>query len=131
MDKKHILVVDDEQNTLVTMQFILEIANYRVTTAENGREALDEILETRANDRPIDLLITDIQMPCLTGLELIDELHRLGIDIPILVITGYADRELAMELVCRGCSECLNKPIDDEELIRRVATLLERNLATD
>ena len=126
MDKKHILVADDEQNTLLTMQFILEVADYRVTTAENGQEALDRILEAKSSINPIDLLITDIQMPGLTGLELIDVLKRQEMDIPVLVITGHGNRELVMELTRKGCNECLDKPIDDEELVERVAIILER-----
>lgn len=123
---RHILVADDEQNTLLTMQFILEVANYKVTTAENGQEALSKILKAKNNGSPVDLLITDIQMPCLTGLELIDELNRLGIDIPILVITGYGSEELVMELTRKGCNQYLGKPIDDEELAKCVSILLEK-----
>jgi CheY-like chemotaxis protein len=123
---RHILVADDEQNTLLTMQFILEVANYKVTTAENGQEALGKILKAKDNGSPVDLLITDIQMPCLTGLELIDELNRLGIDIPILVITGYGSEELVMELTRKGCNQYLGKPIDDEELAKCVSILLEK-----
>ena len=126
MDKKHILLVDDEQNTLLTIQFILEVANYKVTTANNGKEALDKILEAKKSDDKIDLLVLDIQMPCLTGLELIDELNRLDINIPILVITGYRNKELVIELMRKGCGEYLDKPFDDEELIKRIAMLLEK-----
>ena len=130
MYKKHILVADDEYNTLLTMQFILEVADYRVTTAEDGREALDKILKAREGGNPFDLLITDIQMPGLTGLELLDELSRLKINIPLLAITGYGNRELVTELIERGCDKCLDKPIDDEELVKCVAELLaEENQA--
>ena len=125
MSRKHILVADDERNTLMTMQFILEVADYRVTTVENGREALDRILESSNTNSPIDLLVTDIQMPGLTGLELIDELNRLEIDMPLLAITGYENRELIAELTDRGCDKCLDKPIDEEELVKCVAALLE------
>jgi len=126
MYKKHILVVDDEQNMLLAIRFILEVANYKVTTAENGQEALDKILKAKNNCSEIELLILDIQIPCLTGLELIDELNRLKIDIPILVITGYGNQELFRELIRKGCNYYLDKPFDDEQLIQRVAMILER-----
>jgi len=125
MSKKHILIADDEQNTLMTMQFILEVANYSVTTADNGREALDRILVSSDTSSPVDLLITDIQMPGLTGLELMDELNRLKIDVPLLAITGYGNKELIAELTSRGCDKHLGKPIDEEELVECVAMLLE------
>ena len=127
MPKGHILVADDEQNTLLTMQFILEVAGYRVTTAKNGQEALSKIVEVDKGDAPIDLLITDVQMPHLTGLELMDELNRLDIHIPLLVITGYRTKKLIAELMERGCSRWLDKPIDDQELLQCVAMLLEVN----
>ena len=128
MDKKHILVVDDEQNMLLTIQFILEVANYQVTTAQNGRDALAKILAAKNSGNEIELLILDIQMPCLTGLQLIDELDRLDIDIPTLVITGYGNRELAAKLRRKGCDEYLDKPFDDEELIKRIAILFEKKV---
>ena len=125
MSKKHILIADDEQNTLMTMQFILEVADYRVTTADNGRDALDKILVSRNANSPVHLLITDIQMPGLTGLELMDELNRLKIDVPFLAITGYGNKELIAELTSMGCDRYLDKPIDEEELVECLAMLLE------
>ena len=126
MDKKHILVVDDEQNMLRTLEFILEAANYRVTSVEDGREALEKISAARGRNVPIDLLILDIQIPGLTGMELIDELTRLHIEIPVFVITGYGDKKMVIELLRRGCKEYLDKPFDDEELTERVAMLFEK-----
>jgi CheY-like chemotaxis protein len=126
MYKNHILVVDDEQNMLLTMQFILEVAGYRITTAEDGQEALERILKARSNGNPVELLITDIQMPRLTGMELIDELNRQEIGIPVLVITGYGDEQMITELASKGCDEYLDKPFDDEDLVERVVNLLER-----
>lgn len=124
MGKKHILVADDEQNILLSIQFILEVAGYEVDTAENGREALDKILAAGCNH--VDLLITDIQMPRLTGLELIDELKRLGIDIPVIAITGYGNKKMMEELKRKGCNDYLDKPVDDEKLIRHVAIIMEK-----
>jgi len=122
MDRKHILVVDDERNMLRTLEFILEAADYRVITAEDGRKAMEKILAARASELPIDLLILDIQMPGVTGMELIDDLNRLRIEIPVFVITGYGDKAMVVELLRRGCTEYLDKPFDDEEFLRRVAS---------
>ncbi len=126
MVKEHILVVDDEQNMLNTLAFILETANYQVTTAAEGREALEEILAARAKGRPVDLLITDIRLPGLTGLQLIDELNYLNIKIPILVITAYGDQALFLELMRAGCVDYLDKPFDYKELVKRVDLLVEK-----
>ena len=126
MRKKHILVVDNEQNMLHTMEYILEAADYKVTTANNGQEAFEKVLAARDNNIAIDLLITDIQMPGVTGLDLIYKLNRLNIDIPVFVITAYGDKGLLIELLRKGCKEYLDKPFDDEELLKRVAMLLGR-----
>ena len=122
MDRKHILVVDDERNMLRTLAFILEAADYRVTTAEDGRKAMEKIQAARASKLPIDLLILDIQMPGVTGMELLDDLNCLRIEIPVFVITGYGDKAMVVELLRRGCTEYLDKPFDDEEFLRRVAS---------
>ena len=126
MAKEHILVVDDEQNMRNTLVFILETANYYVTTAAEGRSALEEILAAREGDRPVDLLITDMRLPGLTGLQLIDELNYLKIKIPVLVITAYGDRALLLELERTGCADYLDKPFDYKELVRRVDSLMEK-----
>ena len=126
MAKEHILVVDDEQNMRNTLAFILETANYHVTTAAEGRAALEQILAARESDRPVDLLITDVRLPGLTGLQLIDELNYLKIKIPVLVITAYGDRALILELMRTGCADYLDKPFDYKELVRRVDSLMEK-----
>ena len=126
MAKEHILVVDDEQNMRNTLAFILEAASYQVTTAAEGREALEEILAARENGRPVDLLITDFRLPGLTGLQLIDELNYLKIKIPVLVITAYGDRSLFLELMRTGCADYLDKPFDYKELVKRVDSLMEK-----
>ena len=126
MDKKHILVVDDEQNMRNTLEFILEAANYKVTKAGNGRKALQKILQAKNCGSPVDLIITDIMMPDMSGLELIDELNRQNINLPILVITGYGNNKLRDKLLSRGCNEYLDKPIDDEKLLKKINILLER-----
>ena len=126
MAKEHILVVDDEQNMRNTLAFILETANYQVTTAAEGRSALEQILAAREGDRPVELLITDMRLPGLTGLQLIDELNYLKIKIPVLVITAYGDRSLLLELERTGCADYLDKPFDYKELVRRVDSLMEK-----
>ena len=128
MAKEHILVVDDEQNMRNTLAFILETANYQVTTAAEGREALEEIVAARENGRPVDLLITDFRLPGLTGLQLIDELNYLKIKIPVLVITAYGNRSLFLELMRTGCADYLDKPFDYKELVKRVDSLVEKKL---
>ena len=128
MDRKHILLVDDDLNLLHSLEFILEAADFRITTETNGQKALEKVILT-GNDKasPIDLIITDIQMPGLSGLELIDELRRMKFSIPVLVITAYGDSKLKKELSRRGCPYCLDKPFYEEKLIQEVFRILGRN----
>ena len=125
MNRKHILVVDDDLNMLRSMEFILEAADFDVSTARNGREGLEKIMVARDRHQTIDLLITDIQMPVLTGVQLIDELHRMNLSLPVLAVTAYGDQKLKNELARRGCAYFLDKPFDDERFIRNVSTILE------
>jgi len=120
---KRILVVDDEENMLRTVQFILESAGYRVLTARNGAEALERIRSHGGPGGTVDLILSDVQMPGLTGLELIDAIRGLGVRAPVLVMTGYGNREMAEELKRRGCGEFLDKPFEEEELLERVRSL--------
>jgi len=126
MKKRHVLVADDELNMLRTLEFILEVAGYKVTAVQNGEQALAKIVETKNTANAIELIITDIQMPSLNGLELIDELNRLDIHIPVFVITAYGSKDLLDELRGKGCVEYFDKPFDDDELVERVNSLFEK-----
>lgn len=126
MNKKHILVADDERHFLKTMEFILEAAGYNVSIAHNGMEAFRMISESYSIGAPFDLLITDMKMEGLTGLQLIDKLLESQIQMPVFVITSYGDKSLVVELLRRGCSDYLDKPIDDGELIKRVSMALSK-----
>ncbi len=123
MKRKHILIVDDDLNILRSMEFILEAADFEVSAGRNGQEALEKI-KLAANHSPVDLLITDIQMPGLTGLQLIDEVQRMKLSIPALVVTAYGDQKLRRELRQRGCLHYLYKPFDEEKLLEKVFTIL-------
>ena len=87
--------------------------------------ALEKVTGTR-NDKAnsIDLLITDIQMPGLTGLQLIDELRRMNFSVPVLVITAYGDSKLREGLMRQGRVYCLDKPFYEEKLIEEVFKIL-------
>lgn len=124
--KKHIVVADDEENMLHSFEFILEAADYEVSSAINGREALSIIMQARDKHQPVDLLITDLLMPGMSGTELIAKLRAAGIDIPVLVITGHGSKEVLVELLRLGCNDYLDKPIDDEELLKRISQLINK-----
>lgn len=126
MAPKHILLAEDEHYVRLSLSAILKKAGYEVTTVEDGREALEQIMAARQSRRTVDLLLTDIRMPGISGVELIDELEKLNIVIPILVITGYGDKELVIQLMRKGCADYIDKPFDPEELLQRLPPIFEK-----
>lgn len=118
------LVVDDDVNTLRSVDFVLQSADYDVTTATNGADALAVIRDATTSGVPIDLVVTDIQMPAMNGLSLIDEIRLQGACIPILPITAYGDDRLYDALRKRGCTAVLEKPFDDAGLVGEIGRLL-------
>lgn len=121
---KRILIADDDPKIRKHLSFILENANYQVKTVENGRKALDLILEQDKRGQPFDLLLSDIEMPDMSGLELLDELAFYEIPLPVIVITGFGDKELLTELLRKGCRDYLAKPVDAHKVLDRVAFTL-------
>lgn len=120
MERRRILVVDDEEHMLLTVQFILQSAGYVVQTARSGEEALETALDQETRGTPFDLVLTDIQMGGITGLDLVDSLRASGVKTPVLVMTGYGNRETVEELRSRSCAEYLEKPFEEEDLLARV-----------
>ncbi len=123
-----ILVVDDAPHTLEILERNLSDQGYRVHTATGVATAVD-ILESES----IDLVITDLKMPKIGGLDLIRYVRENFDDTEIMMITGYATIESAVEAVRRGAQEYLTKPFTDQELsssVRRVlGKLAERRAA--
>jgi|Deesub1362A_J573_1020465.scaffolds.fasta_scaffold00073_24 DNA-binding NtrC family response regulator len=123
---KHILVIDDEPHFRFAASVALRRAGYRTSEAEDGREALQRILEAQRKGEVFDLLVVDVQMPVMSGIELLDELNRNGISIPVFAVSGYGDKAMVVELMRRGCSEFLDKPFEPEEMVKRVDTILQK-----
>ncbi len=119
--KENILIVDDAQDTLEMLRRNLTSQGYRVFTTPGVVEAL-KILEVT----PIDLVITDLKMPGVTGLDLIRHIRENFKDTEVMMITGYASIEGAVEAVKVGAEEYLPKPFTDEELFSSVHRALSK-----
>ncbi|MFQ5674325.1 MAG: response regulator [bacterium] len=116
---KQILLVDDEQDLLSTLKEILEKKNYGVFTAINGRQALGTIV-----DESIDLVITDILMPEMEGLELIRKALEIDYKLPIVVMSGLSNVTYLTAAMHLGAVEKLTKPINVTELFKTVGKFL-------
>lgn len=125
MTGKHILIAEDDEAYLTSIAFILEDEGYAVSRASNGKTAL-ETIKSAANGNPVDLLITDIQMPEINGLGLIKKIWETGSKLPVIVITGYGDKETLKELIRIGCDDFLDKPFEPGEISEKVRQVLEK-----
>ncbi len=119
MDNKHILIVDDERAILKGFQAILEMTGYRVSTAENGEEALD-----MACERFYNLALIDIKLPDMEGTDLLRELQHINPEMKKVMVTGYASLENAIESVNLGADGYLIKPVMPGVLLEVVAEKL-------
>jgi len=115
MAGEKILVVDDEGMIRDLCYHILSSEGYQVTTVPNGNAALDEL------DRvPTDLLVTDIQMPGIDGLELFERVKERNHDLVTIFITGHGTLDTAIESLMRGVDGFVLKPFTQEELLGAV-----------
>lgn len=109
--KKHILVVDDEENTRIGLSKLLVQEGYLVDSAASGYEALDYLRQTRVN-----LVISDINMPDMGGLAFLKELSRHFPSTNVIMITAYGGVESYIEAMNLGAFEYLHKPVRLNEL---------------
>ncbi|MHC4778969.1 MAG: sigma-54-dependent transcriptional regulator [Planctomycetota bacterium] len=119
-DKTRVLVVDDAEDTVEVLRRNLAMAGYRVFTAPGVEEAI-RLLEVT----PVDLVVTDMKMPGASGLELVRHVRENLRNTEVMMITGYATVEGAVEAVKTGAEEYLAKPFTDEELLHAVSRALE------
>lgn len=120
-----ILIVDDEADVLDAIHAVLTGQGYHVMKAHDGREAWTILEQT-----PIDLLITDVRMPGLDGLELVDRLHPRKTGIEVLMVTGVTGLDRVTEAMRGGVYDYIVKPIDIDRLLTSVIRALERRYMT-
>ncbi|MEJ5329720.1 MAG: sigma-54 dependent transcriptional regulator [Desulfobaccales bacterium] len=115
-----ILVVDDEANYLTVMEALLGEAGYETLTAASGADALKV-----AAQADLDLVLTDMKMPQMSGIELLSELKRLDPDLPVIIMTAYGTVEKAVEAMKKGAFDYILKPFKNEEILVTIAKALE------
>jgi YesN/AraC family two-component response regulator len=109
--KKTILLVDDEEGIRKVLGIALSDKGYKVVTAENGREALQIFRKVRPS-----VVITDIKMPKIDGIELLRLIKQEDPDTEVIMITGHGDLDLAIKSVKYEATDFVTKPINDEIL---------------
>ncbi len=126
MDKKRILVVDDEKSMCEYLEIALDREGFEVDTVQSGKEALKLFRENE-----YDAMIADIKMPELDGISLLRKVRETNPSIPVVFITAYASMETAIESVRLGASDYVTKPFKFIQIKSRLKQLLEERPPTE
>ena len=115
-----ILIVDDEKNYLIILKALLASEGYEVITEVNALNALQLLKET-----DFDLVITDMKMPKMDGIELLNEVKKIDSELPVIIMTAYGTIEMAVEAMKKRAYDYITKPFRNEELKQTVRKALE------
>ncbi len=118
MARERILVVDDEAGVRESLRMILG-EEYTLAYATNGEEALEQVKLLSP-----DLVIMDIKMPKMDGLEALPQIKRVSRSTPVIMITGYESSDVAAQAIKLGADDYFTKPFDREKVCTQVKTLL-------
>lgn len=117
----NILVIDDERSIRNTLKDILEYEDYQVTLAENGPAGIEEFKKIK-----FDLVLCDIKMPEMDGIEVLQQMVDFNNDVPVVMISGHGTIDTAVESIKKGAYDFISKPLDLNRLLVTVKNSLER-----
>ncbi len=115
-----ILIVDDEKNYLVVLESLLGLEGYEILTARDGYDALRLVNET-----DLDLVITDMKMPGMNGMELLEKCKKIKPELPVIMMTAFGTIEMAVEAMRKHAYDYIRKPFENEELKLTVKKALD------
>lgn len=119
------LVIDDDVSTLELMRFQLEAEGFKVETAENGKKGLDFI-----NDNEFDIILTDLNLPDVSGIEMVKQSKEKLPDTEIIMVTGFGSTEKAIEATKAGAFYYVEKPVEFNDLLVLIEKAIERKQQT-
>jgi two-component system phosphate regulon sensor histidine kinase PhoR len=122
MDKKSVLVVDDEQDVRETLETVLQKLDYNPVVAANGDEALEVI-----KSRKVDVVLSDLYMPGMNGIELLKRVKTEDKNIVFLMITAHPTIETAVDAIKKGAYDYLTKPFHIEEVRIKISRAMEKH----
>lgn len=117
----NILVIDDEKSIRNTLQEIFEYENHKVELATNGPEGIELFDKIE-----FDVVLCDIKMPEMDGIEVLEKLHEKSGDIPVIMISGHGNIDTAVEAIKKGAYDFIEKPLDLNRLLVTVRNAIER-----
>ncbi len=124
-EKARILIVDDDESTCRSMKVIFEAKNYDADIVLSGQEAI-----AATKKRPYNLAIIDIRLPDIDGITLLEQLSKMNADLGIIMITGYASMETAVDALNKGAAAYITKPLNMDEVLITVNKSLEKQQLT-
>jgi two-component system, NtrC family, response regulator HydG len=119
--RARVLVVDDEDDARITLANVLTKQNFTVTSAASGASALEAVAEC-----PPDVVVTDLNMPGMDGVELLHKLHALDPRLPVILATGFGEIATAVAAMRAGAEDYVSKPLDVPSLVLSIERALER-----
>ena len=123
LEETRVLVADDDPLLLATVADALTLAGATVTRAASGAELIEQL----GNEGPFDLVVTDISMPWMNGLQAMQAVRTAGLGTPVIVMTALADERLPSQIRALGENALLlRKPFDRAQLVAAASTLLAR-----
>ncbi len=120
-----VLVVDDEPDARKVVRMTLEKAGYDVLEAEDGEKAI-EAINKGEHSLLLSLIITDVRMPNMNGIDVMNYYRKEWPSVPLMVLTGFPDLDMAIPMLQHEISDYLVKPVDAEKLRASVAQALEQ-----
>ena len=118
-----VLVIDDEEDVREVLKLHLESAGYNILEAENGEDGIN-ILRSEDNMVNVGVVLCDIRMPKVNGAECVDYLRKEAPGIPVVMVTGYPDTEMAISFLNKGVKNYLVKPVEKEKLLGVVGKII-------
>lgn len=118
-----ILIIEDDQDIRYILRHQLEQSGYQVIEASDGQEGID-LMKKGSNLLQVGLIITDIRMPKVNGVEAVEYLQANVPSVPIMVVTGYPDTKLAVNMLQKGVKGFIVKPIEKKALVEKVSAIL-------
>jgi two-component system, chemotaxis family, chemotaxis protein CheY len=122
-----ILVVDDEAQVRKPISLTLRSAHYEVVEAEDGQQAI-QLLQSNDNPLLVDTILCDIRMPKINGKEAIQYFRTQFPTVPVIVLSGYPDVELAVSLLKQGVLDYLVKPVGKDRLLEVIKNSVEHHV---
>lgn len=117
-----VLVIDDEKSIRKTLREILEYEKFEIDEAGDGKEGLESFKKGK-----YDVVLCDIKMPKMDGMEVLENINKEGVDVPVIMISGHGNIETAVEAVKKGAYDFIEKPIDLNRLLVTLRNALDRS----